>query len=199
MDYWEKGEQVTLGTAGPLLAGLRAAADIAGELGAGSSARAWAHAAVTLARSVQAGFGRYGYHRLARQGSGSDVAVTFLGPPFAADSPAIGLAVSRAMKSLTLPDGGVLPGSDWSGNRTVAWTAATELFALYYAETGNHRSADRVLAWIAGHLTRLGSIPEMVDARGRPISVAPLAWADAIFLLALTAEAHPLPTVPGPR
>jgi glucoamylase len=196
LDYWEEAEQVTLGTAAPLLAGLRAAADIANDLGATSSARSWAHAAVTLANGVQAGFGTYGYHRLASQGAGSDAAVTFLGPPFGPGSPAVGLAVGRAMNSLTLPGGGVLPGSDWRGNAVTAWTAETAFFALYYAETGDHRVAGRILAWLAGHVTRLGSIPEMVDARGRPVSVAPLAWTDAVFLLALTAQAHPVPA-PG--
>jgi hypothetical protein len=198
MDYWEEGEQVTLGTAAPLLAGLRAAVGIAGELGDGSSARPWARAAAALSLGIQAGFGRYGFHRLAYDGSGADVAVTFLGPPFETESSAIGLAAGRAMRSLALPNGGILPGSDWDGNRTAAWTAETALFALYYAETGNHRIAARIMAWIAAHLTSLGSIPEMVDAKGRPVSVAPLAWADAIVLLALTAQARPLPAVPSP-
>jgi glucoamylase len=32
-----------------------------------------------------------------------------------------------------------------------------------------------------------------VKADGQPASVAPLAWTDAIVLLAMTAERHPLP------
>ena len=38
-----------------------------------------------------------------------------------------------------------------------------------------------------------GSLPEQVNAAGQPASVAPLAWTDAIVLLALTAEQHRLP------
>jgi len=64
MDYWENSEQVTLGTAAPLLTGLRAAADIAGELGQKTSAATWARAAARLAAGIAAGFGRHGYHRL---------------------------------------------------------------------------------------------------------------------------------------
>ena len=37
------------------------------------------------------------------------------------------------------------------------------------------------------------SLPEQVNARGQPASVAPLAWTDAIVLLAMTAERHRLP------
>jgi GH15 family glucan-1,4-alpha-glucosidase len=52
------------------------------------------------------------------------------------------------------------------------------------------------LSWLAAHRTRLGELPEQVNSRGRAASVAPLAWTDAIVLLALADQAHPLP-VPG--
>jgi GH15 family glucan-1,4-alpha-glucosidase len=48
------------------------------------------------------------------------------------------------------------------------------------------------------HTTRLGTLPEKVDARGRAVSAAPLAWTDAAVLLTLVAQAHPLPVVPVP-
>ena len=197
MDYWEHGEQVSLGAAAPLLAGLRAAADIARELGAVSSARLWDHAAGKLADGIRAGFGRYGYHRLAYDDSGSDAAITFLGPPFSTESPAVDRAATQTMKSLALPNGGLLPGSAWPGNKTVAWTAETAFFALFNAETGNHQVTSRILSWLAGHRTRLGELPEMVNAQGKPVSVAPLAWTDAVVLLTLIAQTHPLPTIPG--
>ena len=41
MDYWESSVQVTLGTAAPLLAGLRAAADLATDVGGVSSHERW--------------------------------------------------------------------------------------------------------------------------------------------------------------
>jgi GH15 family glucan-1,4-alpha-glucosidase len=44
----------------------------------------------------------------------------------------------------------------------------------------------------------LGALPEKVDARGRPVSAAPLAWTDAAVLLTLAAQAHHLPVVPIP-
>jgi glucoamylase len=197
MDYWEDSVTVTLGTAAPLLAGLRAAAAIARELGRDSSAPRWDSAAATLARGIRLGFGGFGYGRLPYQRSGADAAITFLGPPFGPPGPGLGRAVSQAEQALRLPNGGLVPGADWPGSKMTAWTAETAFFALFDAEAGQHQAAARILAWLARHRTRLGALPEMVSAAGRPVSVAPLAWTDAVVLLTLTAQAHPLPTVPA--
>jgi glucoamylase len=198
MDYWEDSVEVTLSTAAVLLTGLRAAADIAGDLGYKTSAADWARAAARLADGIAAGFGRYGYHRLPYQDSGDDAAVTFLGPPFADADPAVVSAITNTERSLRLPNGGILPGTDWPGNRTTAWTAETAFFALFDAETGNRQQTSQLLTWFATHATRLGTLPEKVDARGRPVSAAPLAWTDAAVLLTLVAQVHPLPVVPVP-
>ena len=198
MDYWENSVQVTLSTAAALLTGLRAAADIAGELGHKTPAANWARAATRLAGGIAAAFGRYGYHRLPYTDSGDDAAVTFLGPPFAAAGPAVVSAITDTERSLRLPNGGILPGADWPGNRTTAWTAETAFFALFDAETGNQHGTNQMLTWFAAHATRLGTLPEKVDAGGRPVSAAPLAWTDAAVLLTLVAQAHHLPVVPVP-
>jgi GH15 family glucan-1,4-alpha-glucosidase len=198
MDYWENSVQVTLSTAAALLTGLRAAADIAGELGHGTAAARWARAATRLADGIAADFGRHGYHRLPLADSGDDAAVTFLGPPFAAAGPAVVSAIMDTERSLRLPNGGMLPGSDWPGNRTTAWTAETAFFALSDAETGHRQQASQLLTWFATHTTRLGTLPEKVDARGQPVSAAPLAWTDAAVLLTMVAQAHHLPVVPIP-
>jgi GH15 family glucan-1,4-alpha-glucosidase len=198
MDYWENSVQVTLSTAAALLTGLRAAADIAGELGHGTAAARWARAATRLADGIAAGFGRHGYHRLPLADSGDDAAVTFLGPPFAAAGPAVVSAIMDTERSLRLPNGGMLPGSDWPGNRTTAWTAETAFFALSDAETGHRQQASQLLTWFATHTTRVGTLPEKVDARGQPVSAAPLAWTDAAVLLTMVAQAHHLPVVPIP-
>jgi GH15 family glucan-1,4-alpha-glucosidase len=193
MDYWEDSVQVTLATAAALRTGLRAAADLAGARGDGSQARGWAAAAARLTRAIGADFGGYGYHRLPFALSGADAAVTFLGGPFAAPDAAVARAVRRTENSLRLPGGGVLPGSSWPGNRTLAWTPETAFFALYDAAAGQHRAAAGILSWLAVHRTRLGELPEQVNSRGQPASVAPLAWTDAIVLLTLVRQGRPLP------
>jgi glucoamylase len=197
MDYWEDSVQVTLGTCAPLLAGLRAAADIATVHGARGLARRWALSAQRLSTAMQAAFARYGYHRLAHDRSGPDAAAAFLGPPFAPASAQARRAVAAAQRALTMPGGGVRPGTTWPGSPATAWTAETAFFALYDAETGAHKAANRILTWLARHRTRLGELPEQVIG-GHPASVAPLAWTDAAVLLALAAQAHHIPPVPVP-
>jgi GH15 family glucan-1,4-alpha-glucosidase len=193
MDYWEDSTTVTLGTAGPLLAGLRAAADLAAALEDRADQQRWSRAAAGLSAAIATEFGRSGYHRLPQDTSGADAAICFLGPPFAAASPAVDQAARTAEAALTLPGGGVRPGTDWPGRPAVAWTAETAFFALLWASTGDHQRSTAILAWLAAHRTRLGELPEQVNARGQPVSVAPLAWTDAVVLLALLAQREHLP------
>ena len=201
MDYWEDSVQVTLGTAAPLLAGLRAAADLATKVGsatAASDARRWAAAATRLASAITRTFGQNGYQRTPSAGSGADAAITFLGPPFAVPDAAVRQAARSAQRALTVPNGGLRPGTGWPGTPDVAWTPETAFFALFDAATGQHGPAAALLAWLAAHRTTLGSLPEQVNSAGQPAAVAPLAWTDAVTLLALLAQAGSLPTVPVP-
>jgi glucoamylase len=198
MDYWEDSVQVTLGIAAPLLTGLRAAAALATALGSASDGRRWAAAAARLATAITATFGRDGYQRTPSAGSGADAAVTFLGPPFADPDAAVEQAARAAQRELTVPNGGLRPGTRWPGTPDVAWTPETAFFALFDAATGQHAQAGALLTWLAAHRTKLGSLPEQVNSAGQPASVAPLAWTDAVTLLALLAQAGSLPTVPVP-
>jgi len=201
MDYWETSDQVTLGTAAPLLAGLRAAAALSTGMGgaAASDGRRWAAAAARLAGAITAAFGRTGYQRVPLAGSGADAAVTFLGPPFAEPGPRVLRAARSAQQALTVPNGGLRPGAAWSGTADVAWTPETAFFALFDASTGQHGQAAALLDWLAAHRTKLGSLPEQVNSAGQPACTAPLSWTDAVTLLALLAETGHLPTVPVPH
>lgn len=197
-DYWEtRTDQRTLGTAAPLLAGLRAAADLGRRVGAGEDAARWSAAAVRLDDAVRARFGAHDYRRTPSADSGADTAVTWLGPPFAPADPDVDDAVRRSAHELTLPNGGLLPGTAWGGDLTAAWTPETAAFALYEAASGDHAAAASRLAWLAAHRTAAGSLPEKVDRNGLPASVAPLAWTAAAVLLTLTAQETPLPTPPA--
>lgn len=197
-DYWERQQpQQTVETAAALGVGLRSAADLAMSAGDRADARRWSAAGARLDAAITRTFGATGYRRTPSAGSGADAAVTMLGPPFAPADPRVGAAVRRSLRQLTLPDGGVLPGSDWMGNLTAAWTPETGFFALYDAASGDRTGAARLVAWLAAHRTGLGALPEQVDARGRPASVAPLAWTDSIVLLTLAAQSRPLPTPPA--
>jgi hypothetical protein len=196
MDYWEdevSSPSASLGIEAPLLTGLRAAAGLAAATGQAADAQRWAAAAAQLSRSMQARFGRTGYQRTPTASSGADAAVTFLGPPFAVAGPGVRQAVAVTVRRLTLANGGIEPGTAWPGDPGEAWTPETGFFALYDAASGDRPAANRWLSWLAAHRTVYGSLPEQVNRDGQPASVAPLAWTDAIVLLAMTAERHPLP------
>jgi len=219
-DYWEQWvNQPTIGTAAPLLAGLRSAGLLAASRGDVSDARRWDSAAARLDRAVQVAFQPNFYRFPSATGgertwfalfgtgadagqaglpadsilNGPDAAVTFLGPPFRPASAIVSGAVARAARALTLPDGGILPGTTWRIDRTAAWTPATGFFALYDAASGYAAAATAWLDWLAAHRTAAGALPEQVGGNGQPVSVAPLGWTCAIVLLALTALRHPLP------
>ncbi|MFI1383709.1 hypothetical protein [Embleya sp. NPDC020886] len=193
-DYWEtRTDQVTLGTAAPLSAGLRAAADLARRTGDEPAAGRWAGASARLDRGIREAFGPHDYPRTASAKGGADTAVTWLGPPFARADAGVASAVRRSAELLTLPNGGILPGEHWAGDPTAAWTPETASFALFSAASGDRAGAEHRLDWLADHRTAFGSLPEKVDKNGKPASVAPLAWTSATVLLALTALDGPLP------
>lgn len=188
MDYWEDDPiEQTLGTAAALLAGLRASAAVAGMLSQTADQARWRTAAVSLESAITRTFGRTGYQRTPDAASGADAAVTFLGPPFGDPSPAVIAAAAKTRHTLTEPNGGVRPGAAWPGAAGVAFTAETAMFGLFDAGTGQPAAADQVLSWLAAHRTSLGELPEQISPNGKPISVAPLAWTDAVVLLTLHA------------
>jgi len=197
MDYWEDSEEVTLGTAAPLLAGLRSAADLAATLGDTVHQSYWEAAAGRLSAAITTAFGGTGYQRTASAGSGADAAVTFLGPPFATPGAAVMSAARKAQQELTEPNGGLRPGTAWPGAPGVAFTPETAMFALFDAGTAQPAAEQRLLSWLAAHRTSLGELPEQVSSGGKPVSVAPLAWTDAIVLLALLTQSGQVATIPA--
>ena len=198
-DYWENAvDAPTIANSAVLLAGLRSAADLGERLDRDEPAGRYAEASCRLEAAIHAEFGPHGYPRTPRPGAGADALVTALVPPFTEEDPRVREAVVHAGEVLRLPNGGILPGQDWRGNRTQAWTAETAMFALAAAATGRVEEADRWLQWIYDHRSALGAFPEKVDPDGRPASVAPVAWADAGVLLSLRALEHPLDVPPDP-
>lgn len=195
-DYWEIPTwKPNLGTAAPLRTGLRAAADLADELGHKTEARRYEDAADRLGEAIGREFEPYGYPRTTRPGSGADAAVTFLAPPFAPSDPAVEEATRETAEKLRAPNGGLLPGEKWRQKPTVAWTPETAFFALSAAAGGDEEEASRWLGWLADHRTELGSLPEKVDGR-EPEAVAPLGWTSSIVVLTLAAKEKPLPVPP---
>jgi hypothetical protein len=209
-DYWERDEtRPTLGTAAPLLAGLRAAAAIADRLdqqdrlggheqsgpsGHTADAARWQAAAERLQRAVDAELGPLGYPRDRR--GGADSIVTALGPPFAPSRPDVTAAIRRSHELLTLPNGGVTPGQDWRADG-IAWTPSTALFGLSAAAHGDRPTAEAVLRFLDDHRTVTGAVPEKVTAARHPAGEAPLTWTAALIVLTTTALDSALPAPPS--
>lgn len=198
-DYWEQREtRPTIGIAGPLLLGLRAAAALAADLDEATAAQRWSAAATRLDAAVARDFGGSGFRRYPEAGAGPDSAVTFLAalapPRDVGDS--LVRAVHRAERELLMPSGGLRPGNiPRVGD--VAWTPATALFALAAASRGDEVAFGRWFWFLAQHRTALGALPEKVANNGAPASVAPLGWTCAIVVLALLAREGGLPVPPG--
>jgi hypothetical protein len=195
-DYWEIGTDApNLGTAAPLLAGLRAATDLARRFGQHSDARRWQRAADRLTDGIAATFGRNGYQRTVTDGSGADSAIAFLAPPFSIAPAGLGPALRHSFDLLRRPNGGVVPGESWTGATT--WTPETMFFALAWAGTGERARATDLVDWLADHRTALGAFPEQLTAAGYPASVAPLAWTDSLAVLTLAQlDGHRMPVPP---
>jgi GH15 family glucan-1,4-alpha-glucosidase len=185
-DYWEKREKkLTLGTAAPLLAGLRSAAALYTELGDASEATAASTSADRLAAAITREFGP-DYGRYARSDQ-RDAAVAFLLPPFAPTAdPGVTAALEASVGQMQRPAGGLAPGAAWPHDG-VSWTPETAVVALGAAGAGDTALAHRLLDWLDSHRTATGSIPEKVLFDGRPAGTAPLVWSAATVLLTITA------------
>ncbi|WP_243715015.1 glycoside hydrolase family 15 protein, partial [Actinomadura bangladeshensis] len=199
-DYWERDplreqdpRRPTLGVVGPVLAGLRSAADLARLRGDAGRQAEWEHAAQRVSDAVARQFAPYGYPRSPLPGGLMDTSVTFLAPPFAPADEGITAAIRDAARKQALPNGGVLPGERWSGTPDVAWTPETALFGLNSAASGRTDEAVGRLGWLAAHRTSLGVLPEKVGPTGKPAGPAPLGWTASLVLLGLSALERPLP------
>lgn len=196
-DYWEVAETtLTLGTAAPLLLGLREGASFLQTARVPTAAAEARQAAARLQEATHDAFGPgYPRHLGGRRG---DVSPVWLLPPFAAPtahSDTIREALDRAVRGMRRPAGGLSPGAGWK-NDGISWTPQTSLVALCDAASGDpqrRRSARDRLAWLARHRTTAGSLPEKVLHDGTPAGPAPLSWSAAVVVLAVDALENPAP------
>ncbi|NUS10180.1 MAG: hypothetical protein HOY69_02020 [Streptomyces sp.] len=198
-DYWETGTTApTVGTAAPLLSGLRASADLARVTGHPSDAQAWSGAAGRLSAGIARDFAPQGYPRTADGLHGRDSAVTFMAPPFNRAPADLAAAIDGTYQALLRPDGGVVPGDDPAQHWADSWGPETAFFALAWSGSGQPGKAGQVVTWLLDHRNMLGELPEQIDPAGNPASVVPLAWTGAVTLLALTQlDGHQLPVPPS--
>ncbi|GED10536.1 glycoside hydrolase family 15 [Cellulosimicrobium cellulans] len=187
-DYWEvEPTTLTLGTAGPLLAGLEAAADVYAATGETGRATDATLAAARLRMAVERSFGSQGYPRHVTGGA-HDASTAFVLPPFQPE-PLAGADVAwrASVTEMLRPAGGLAPGAGWREDG-ISWTPQTTLYALTAASSSEPEDvadAEEWLRWVDDHRTASGAIPEKVLADGSPAAVAPLSWSSALVVLAL--------------
>ncbi|MGY4643812.1 glycoside hydrolase family 15 [Cellulomonas sp. URHB0016] len=186
-DYWETPEQeLTLGTAAPIVAGLQQAAVVLPLTGDVALAQAASEAAGRSRLELVRAFAPTGYARYAAGGH-RDAATAFLLPPFLrVPPPGARTAWRESAPTMLRPASGLAPGAGWRDDG-VSWTPQTSLYAWLAAESGDVSRAHGWLDFLDGHRTATGSIPEKVLADGSPAAVAPLAWSAACTLLAIDA------------
>ncbi|GAA4359994.1 glycoside hydrolase family 15 protein [Angustibacter luteus] len=184
-DYWEvPTRKLTLGTAAPVLFGLRAAAQLYGELGSPALATRASGAADQYQRVLYQTFARKGFQRYPA-GGGVDAAITFLMPPFVEHPRAdVVRAWRKYQRDAERPAGGLAPGTSWK-NDGISWTPEVGLVALTAAASGDQTRAEHWLDWLDWHRVPWGSLPEKVLGDGSPAGPAPLAWTASSVLIAV--------------
>lgn len=182
-DYWEVRERtLTLGTAAPVLMGLEAAHALArAGLDLGLEASALGERCSRVRQAVVRNYGPT-WGRYPRTDA-VDAAIALVGPPFMEALPGVEAVRATARARLGRRSGGLAPGSSWRDDG-VSWTPETALVALSARYWGWQGEAEELLAWLEAHRTASGALPEKVRPDGAPAGPAPLAWSDALVLLA---------------
>lgn len=182
-DYWEVRERtLTLGTAAPVLMGLEAAHALArAGLDLGLEASALGERCSRVRQAVVRNYGPT-WGRYPRTDA-VDAAIALVGPPFMEALPGVEAVRATARARLGRRSGGLAPGSSWRDDG-VSWTPETALVALSARYWGWQGEAEALLAWLEAHRTASGALPEKVRPDGAPAGPAPLAWSDALVLLA---------------
>jgi glucoamylase len=197
-DLWEETGGYLAYTNAACVAGMRAAAAIAAELGQEEEARLWPECAETLRVHMQRHLLQDGIyvgeytpnHPFAvRQDYVLDVSNIGIAVPFGVippDRPEMKRTVELIEKACDYPVGGV---GRYASDLFVGgnpWSLSALWLALYYVETGQVSEARRHLDWCLRHTTTHDFIPEQSDKRtGEPASAVPLGWSHAWMVVLL--------------
>ncbi len=213
-DLWEERRGIAAFTVGAVWAGLSAAArftDAFGETGMADKYRRAAGEIRDAAGRVlfNPKLGRFSRMiNVSRQGEISadttidaSIAGLWLFGMFDADDPKIVSTMQQIVDRLTVktPVGGVARYEDdyyFQVSRDVAkvagnpWVLCTMSIADWYASRARTapelQKAIDILLWATAHALPSGVLPEQIDPySGRPLSVAPLTWSHAAFVLAV--------------
>jgi oligosaccharide amylase len=196
-DLWEETGGFLTYTNASCVAGLEAAARIAGEVGRETSAAEWQAAAAALKREVEAQLVQDGFYVGEREPCRRfpmradyllDISTLGLVAPFGvaeAESPEMVRTVQRLEAEVDYPIEGVgrYPSDLFAGGNP--WSLSAIWLALYFAETGQVQEVYRHLNWCLKHAMLHDFLPEQSHKQtGAPTSAMPLCWSHA-WMIAL--------------
>jgi glucoamylase len=205
-DLWEETGGYLLYTNACCLAGLKAAASVARELGEKDEASMWPPPIADLERAIYQKFVQHGIYvgelnpyepYGVRQDYVLDISSLGACVPFevlSPNDPVLAKTVELMEKSCDYAIGGV---GRYASDLFVGgnpWSLAALWIAMYYAAAGQVDRAREHLDWCLRHATRHDFLPEQSDKRtGEPASAVPLGWSHAwaIVLLQMLGERRP--------
>lgn len=220
-DLWEERRGIAAFTIGAVWAGLNAAARFTDAFGEASLAEKYRRAAAEIREATERvlfdpKLGRFvRMVNVSQEGevaadSTIDASLTglWLFGMFSADDPKIVSTMEQVVSRLTVktPVGGIARyendyyfqvSKDLANVAGNPWILSTLSLALWYAQrarsTGDLQKAVDILLWGTQRALPSGVLPEQVDPySGKPLSVAPLTWSHASFVLAAHAVADRL-------
>jgi oligosaccharide amylase len=218
-DLWEETGGYLLYTNACCLAGLKAAADAARELGEEDEAAMWPPAIRDLERAIKQKFQQEGIYvgELSpyepygvRQDYVLDISSLGMCVPFAVlpcNDPAMARTVELIEQACDYAIGGV---GRYASDLFVGgnpWSLSALWMGMYHAAAGNEDRARHYLDWCLCHAARHDFLPEQSDKRtGEPASAVPLGWSHAwaIVLLQMLGKKgaespHALPAANGSK
>jgi GH15 family glucan-1,4-alpha-glucosidase len=197
-DLWEETGGYLLYTNACCLAGLKAAADVARELGEKDEAAMWPPAIRDLERTIQEKFQQGGIYvgelnpyepYGVRQDYVLDISNLGMCVPFSVlpcDDPAMVRTVELIEQACDYAIGGV---GRYASDLFVGgnpWSLSALWMGMYHAAAGNEERARHYLDWCLRHAARHDFLPEQSDKRtGEPASAVPLGWSHAWAIVLL--------------
>jgi GH15 family glucan-1,4-alpha-glucosidase len=218
-DLWEERRGIAAFTVGAVWAGLTAAARFTHAFGEVAQAEKYRRAAAEIREATErfmfdASLGRFlRMINVSREGeiaADSTIDISLAGlwlfGMFDAGDPKIVSTMEQVIARLTIktPVGGVARyendyyfqvSKDLANVAGNPWILCTLSVAHWYAQRartpGEVQKAIDILLWAAAHALPSGVLPEQIDPyTGKPLSVAPLTWSHAAFVLAVHQVAH---------
>lgn len=192
MNLWEESPSRHIYSTATVCAGLRAASEAAGALSYANETLKWGRVSNLVKKRLLDAFWDDGLGHFLRSAEPRDeqtdissLAISFPFGIIPDRDPRMVKNAQALAKSFRFHAGGLgrFPSdNNYGGN---PWVISTCWMSIHHSNAGDFAKARTMLDWAASHSTALGMLPEQVDKTdGSVLSAVPLAWSQAMFILA---------------